>query len=113
MAPVGTGLDEYAAVGVSPANGGTLSVRIQKPGEAPQDTQGGAPVSILPGAWYHLKIMTLEGQDGGENRICAKIWNEQEKEPAEWSIDHPIPEQFQAAAFLFFPITAEARRIQC
>ena len=43
-------------------------------------------MSILPGAWYHLKIMTLEGQDGGENRICAKIWNEQEKEPAEWSI---------------------------
>ena len=39
VAPVGTGLDEYAAVGVSPANGGTLSVRIQKPGEAPQDTE--------------------------------------------------------------------------
>ena len=102
VAPVGTGLDEYAAVGVSPANGGTLSVRIQKPGEAPQDTQGGAPVSILPGAWYHLKIMTLEGQDGGENRICAKIWNEQEKEPAEWSIDHSYSGTVSSGSFSVF-----------
>lgn len=102
VAPVGTGLDEYAAVGVSPANGGTLSVRIQKPGEAPQDTQGGAPVSILPGAWYHLKIMTLEGQDGGENRICAKIWNEQEEEPVEWSIDHSYSGTVSSGSFSVF-----------
>ena len=59
-------------------------------------------MSVLPGAWYHLKIMTLEGQDGGENRICAKIWNEQEKEPAEWSIDHSYSGTVSSGSFSVF-----------
>ena len=46
--------------------------------------------------------MTLEGQDGGENRICAKIWNEQEKEPAEWSIDHSYSGTVSSGSFSVF-----------